>query len=557
MSEAANLLGKTVGNYRIKSLLGEGGMGAVYLAENPSIESRVAIKVLHPAHGVESTIVQRFMGEARAVNRVGHPNIVRIHDFGQQEGVGIYLIMEYLEGLTLRDELHQQGPLSPGAVINIISQSASALGEVHRQGIVHRDLKPENFMLVPDPTLPGGQRLKILDFGIAKLSEDKHSMGSSTMTGVIFGSPSYMSHEQCCDTKNVDLRTDIYSAGVIAYELLTGELPYEAESIGELVRRQLLDPPVPPSKHNPRVPERMDRAVLKALAVEPGDRYASMASFASALELTVDSVPPLALEHLPLDREPASRKADSHDTALLSDRPQVLLSEMATASPRSGENPSAAGEPAHENSTIPDGRPPAEALDRSAAAELEQAAFAGGSRTLTHRVLPAVAVGLVLLLSTWVLFGRRPAATSGGPTTVDSAHLSAAGVATSEEPDAGPGRANMAAPAPREDADSAPGKVVAPAAPPSPRKQQRRRRKPTRRQRRAKKTAPVEAHPPKGPAARRARADAGGAAQPFRSLGGPKKKGGAGAPAVTPFKSLGPMPAPAAPEPAPTPPREK
>jgi len=284
-----SLIGAALGNYRILELLGEGGMGAVYLAQNPLIESKVAIKVLHASWVTNSDMVRRFIDEARAVNRVEHPGTVRIHDFSEQEDGGLYLVMEYLEGQTLREEMRQRGVMEPKTVVEIVAQAGAVLDAVHKKGIVHRDLKPENIYRVKDDAIPSGLRVKVLDFGIAKLTEDVGGFGQKTETGLVFGSPQYMSNEQCCDTKNVDLRTDIYSLGAITYELLCNRTPFRADSLGALVKMQVEGAPLPPSTVNNSVPPQMDAVVLKALALNPDQRYQSVLDFCAALEVSADA----------------------------------------------------------------------------------------------------------------------------------------------------------------------------------------------------------------------------------------------------------------------------
>lgn len=284
-----SLIGASLGNYRILELLGEGGMGAVYLAENPLIESKVAIKVLHASWVTNSDMVRRFIDEARAVNRVGHPGTVRIHDFSEQEDGGLYLVMEYLEGQTLREEMRLRGAMDPQTAVEIVAQAGAVLDAVHKKGIVHRDLKPENIFRVKDDAIPSGLRVKVLDFGIAKLTEDAGKFGPKTETGLVFGTPHYMSNEQCCDTKNVDLRTDIYSLGAITYELLCNRTPYRADSLGALVKMQVEGAPLEPSAVNDLVSPLMSAVVLKALALNPDQRYQSVLDFCAALEASVDA----------------------------------------------------------------------------------------------------------------------------------------------------------------------------------------------------------------------------------------------------------------------------
>ncbi len=216
--DSHDLIGKTVGNYRVLRCLGKGGVGAVYLGEHPGIQSRVAIKVLLPGMVTKPDVVSRFLDEAKAANRVGHAGIVRIHDCDQKEGIGVYLVMEFLERRPLDRVLTDGYSFSPVEAAQVILQTASAIAASHAVGIVHRDLKPANLYLVPDPDMPAGVRVKVLDFGIAKLLTDQEGRESAqTSTGMIIGTPLYMSPEQCLDSKGVDARTDIYALGVIAY----------------------------------------------------------------------------------------------------------------------------------------------------------------------------------------------------------------------------------------------------------------------------------------------------------------------------------------------------
>ena len=532
MSDSDGLVGHKIGNYQITRLLGEGGMGAVYLGENPKIESKVAIKLLHPMHGMDPAILKRFIGEAKAVNRVGHPGIVRIHDFGQEDDVGTYLVMEHLEGRVLRDELKARGKLPGVEVANILSQAASTLGEVHKKAIIHRDLKPENMFLVPDVALPGGTRVKILDFGIAKLTEEGQGMGSATMTGVVFGSPNYMSHEQCCDTKNVDLRTDIYSLGVIGYELLTGKIPYKGESLGDLVRKQLMEVPPPPSLSNPDCTEALDRVVLKALSVEPDRRFATMDDLVTAIHMALDGVPPEALEeddsNVTVDIEGSGSR-----TVGLASKPKLKLSEMATVPPKPrkettrGVGAVGTAQAGEETAQVPP--PEDDVLDT-------EHSMAAVGRSPTSKLVPAAVVIVLLAGGVWGVWRfaggheqgtRGPAArtTSPGPAPL-------AGKATPT-----PSRATPpAAPAP----DS--GSQAASASPAGPSAAKRRAtavkgRHPRKGRAAVKKAAHVEAAAPEVTPAKIAKKPV---EQPFRSLGGgaPKKK--TPPDEERPFDSLGP-----------------
>jgi len=281
------LLGQKIGPYVISRHLASGGMGMIYLGEHPEIGSKVAIKVLLPRYVKSATIVQRFFDEARAVNRIGHPGIVQVMDYDELPEVGVYLIMEYLEGKTLQELGEAKGGFSPGETVEIIRQAADALQASHDAGIIHRDLKPANIFLVPDATRPGGQQVKILDFGIAKIVEHQYDSESMTKTGTVVGSPLFMSPEQCLDSKHVDHCSDIYSLGAIAYVMLTGRVPFDAPSVGKLVLMHRTIRPAAIREFTLKVPEALDLAVRKALETELEDRFQSMREFAEAMEEAV------------------------------------------------------------------------------------------------------------------------------------------------------------------------------------------------------------------------------------------------------------------------------
>ena len=290
MSDTDKLVGKTIGSYRIVKCLGKGGMGAVYFGEHPKIESKVAIKVLLPRYVSAQDIVRRFFDEARAVNRIGHPGIVRIHDCNKQDDVGVYLVMELLEGESLAERFSRLGRLSWEEVARLVQQSASALHASHNMGIIHRDLKPANIFVVEDPDMPGGERIKILDFGIAKLLEDNDPIdGHGTKTGMVIGSPMYMSPEQCIDSKSVDRRTDIYSLGAIAYRLIAGEFPYEADTLGRLILKQQKERPAPLDSLGVQVPASVTEVIHRALETDREERYPDMARFKEAMRAAVEA----------------------------------------------------------------------------------------------------------------------------------------------------------------------------------------------------------------------------------------------------------------------------
>ncbi len=269
------MLGQELGSYRVLDILGEGGMGRVYLVEHMKIGRRVALKMLHSHLAQSPEVVRRFFDEARAVNRILHEHIVEITDFVENEEGNNYFIMEHLKGAPLSDEMEaKDGSSQISRSLGIGVQVASALSAVHAANIVHRDLKPENVFL----TQRGGQKdfVKLLDFGIAKLvGDDGGGMKlQTTQAGVIMGTPDYMSPEQA-SAGAIDHRTDIYSLGVILYELCTGVLPFVADNFGDLIVMHKTKKPLKPSKvpdvpH--KIPAPLEELILKCLEKEPEKR---------------------------------------------------------------------------------------------------------------------------------------------------------------------------------------------------------------------------------------------------------------------------------------------
>jgi serine/threonine-protein kinase len=274
------MLGERVGNYVITKLLGEGGMGEVYLAEHPTIGKRVALKVLHSELATKDDVVTRFFHEAKAVNDIGHPNIVDIQDYGTLEterGPLVYLVMELLQGKTLTQILRETPQLDERRAVRITHQIADALAASHERGIIHRDLKPDNVMLVTRGR--DEDFVKLLDFGIAKV---KGTM-SKTRTGMVIGTPAYMSPEQCEGRPTIDHRTDVYALGVVLYEMLTGRVPFIGESYGELLVKHIMEAPPPPSTLRKGLTPHLEVVILRALMKQPADRFATMRELANAL----------------------------------------------------------------------------------------------------------------------------------------------------------------------------------------------------------------------------------------------------------------------------------
>ena len=207
-------VGQTIGNYRITAKLGEGGMGVVFLAEHPVIGKKVAMKAIHPELSKNSDVVSRFVTEAKAVNQIGHEHIVDISDFGTTTQGEFYFVMEYLQGAAMSDRLKQVTRMPAAQALDIGAQVADALAASHQHGIIHRDLKPENIYLVTR----GGNRdfVKVLDFGLAKLTQGDEKVSHKTRTGSVMGTPFYMAPEQCEGKASIDHRADIYSLGVLS-----------------------------------------------------------------------------------------------------------------------------------------------------------------------------------------------------------------------------------------------------------------------------------------------------------------------------------------------------
>ncbi|HKE19224.1 MAG TPA: serine/threonine-protein kinase, partial [Kofleriaceae bacterium] len=265
------------GRYRVEELIGEGGMGRVYLAEHVDIGRRVAIKILHPVYGRMPDLVERFRREARAASKIGHPHIVDVTDSGTTDDGSVYFVMEYLEGVELATVIDRDGALDVARALRITSQICRALSAAHAVGIIHRDLKPENIFL----TVREGAAdfVKVLDFGIAKSSEAEEARSKRlTHPGMAMGTPEYMSPEQAAG-RPADERCDVYAVGAILYEMLTGVPPYEGDNFMEILTKKATVDPTPPSSVRPELPPLVESLVLSAMARDPSMRPPSMEAF--------------------------------------------------------------------------------------------------------------------------------------------------------------------------------------------------------------------------------------------------------------------------------------
>src|SRR5258705_6746381 len=267
------LIGRVFDNkYRLDQRLGGGGMGNVYRATHLLIDRPVAVKVLSQRFIGDETAQHRFRREARASGRMQHPNAVMVNDFGATGDGWLYIVMELLEGLTLRDLLAREAPLDPARAVSFILQACAAVGAAHDAGLIHRDLKPANIFIEQRPNLPSV--VKVLDFGVAKFAVEEHEDDYDTLTqvGAIIGTPRYMSPEQCAGTGSLTPAADVYSLGIILYEMLTGASPFTGDTPLALALKQVSEAPRPPREIVPSIPEALERVVLHALAKNPNER---------------------------------------------------------------------------------------------------------------------------------------------------------------------------------------------------------------------------------------------------------------------------------------------
>lgn len=266
------LIGKTVGQYQIVELAGQGGMATVYKAYQPSLNRYVALKVLPEYLAHDDEFVKRFKQEATAAAALRHPNIIVIYDIGEAGNVH-YIATEFLEGQTVDAALKQSGALSLPRVVKIVNQLASALEAAHQQGLIHRDVKPSNVFI------NARDHVTLMDFGIVKAV----SSTRLTRTGLLVGTPEYMSPEQA-EGQALDGRSDLYSLGVVVYQMLTGQTPFNAPTPNAILYAHVNHPPTPLSRLNPAIPSSVETVVLRSLAKKPADRFQSVAEFADALE---------------------------------------------------------------------------------------------------------------------------------------------------------------------------------------------------------------------------------------------------------------------------------
>jgi len=429
------MIGVIVGTYRITHELGSGGMGVVYAAEHVVLRSKAAVKVLQPRHSSDKEVVTRFFNEARAATRIRHPGIVSVFDFGNHESGSAYLVMELLEGETLAQRIKRGGKMPWRTALVMLRQTAGALEAAHQAGIVHRDLKPHNLFLVRDPDLPGGERVKVLDFGIAKLASGGGTAGDDTTghtrEGALLGTPKYMSPEQCRGAARVDARADVYSLGCVMFALICGEPPFSGEGSGEVMAKQIYEPPPRPVSRVPGLDAGVEELILRCLEKDPAARPASMHELGERIDVLlgregkdVPALPGMGYSGAPV----ASQTMTATSTP-------VGLAALATPGPVA---PDAASAPGHVTT-----------LGASAAEISAGSAGKGSTLRLTGRswrTMAAVA-GLAVLGTVALVWTRGGLGGSAAP-VVTNASFDAANVGPAPAPVPVISRPDAAAPAP-------------------------------------------------------------------------------------------------------------
>jgi len=323
------MIGRQISRYRVVRKIAQGGMGAVYQAEETESGQRVAIKVLLPELSSRPDAVQRFFTEAKATGLVEHASLVRILEHGKTPDGDAYIAMEFLDGKSLRQS--QDEKYYGGSAIGLVRQMASALAATHARRIVHRDLKPENVMLIEDSAAPGGVRAKILDFGIAKLLPDGSAPtegNAATRTGTLIGTPMYMSPEQCRASAPPDEKTDVYSLGIMLYELLYGEPPFVSDSAGELFALQMFGNPPRLKERVPQITDSLDELVHRLLDKQPSSRP-SMAELGEALA----KIPSTGLKDGPLSARPSAQRTGQEPEGATSG---IIRSQLTTGTRQTG-----------------------------------------------------------------------------------------------------------------------------------------------------------------------------------------------------------------------------
>jgi serine/threonine protein kinase len=397
---------RQLGRYEVLGELGQGAMGVVYKAKDPLIDRVVAIKTINLSLAMDEKeeYEGRFYQEAKAAGRLNHPNIVTIYDVGKSGDIA-YIAMEFLEGRELRDILNEGALLPVDQVLNIVAQVAQGLAYAHEHDIVHRDVKPSNIMVIRDG------HAKITDFGIARMA----SASVRTQTGMVLGSPKYMSPEQVMG-KSIDQRSDIFSLGVMLYEMLTGQAPFNGENVNAIMYQTLNAIPAPPNMLNPDVPEMVNFIVAKALAKGVEDRYQNAKDFAADLRTCRDTLPRSG-QQVDLSKSAVSGERKLPDTIEITGRmgggdeevksaSQIRLSkafDSAVATMRLAALTATSEDVDELSRTFNMGRPSAESIEQAGRAALAAAAAVPRTARGEPRVGNFLLIIIVLLVSLGVI----------------------------------------------------------------------------------------------------------------------------------------------------------
>jgi eukaryotic-like serine/threonine-protein kinase len=424
---ADETIGATLGSYKVTAKLGQGGMGAVYLAEHPLLGRKAAVKVLLPELSSHTDSVERFFHEARTTARLRHPAMVDVFDFGTLPDGRAYLIMDFLEGECLEARIRDHGALAVPEALRIARDIALGVSVAHAEQIVHRDLKPDNIFLLPPVAGNLDERVKILDFGIAKLARKPGDTGPGmTRVGAVMGTPLYMSPEQCRGSSDVDSRADIYSLGCILFAMLAGRPPFVSESMGELMGLHQLAPPPTLDSLDITVPAAVESLVQTLLAKSPDHRPASMVAVADTMDrlmrqLTVKDIKTALTLSLP------SREAEV-PTKRGRPAPQALQSAATEADMRTERmGADSGGAPGDSGAGVGTAVSPGGTLDGRSISEAGRTTFTGHGRKPLVIGAAALAVVVAAAGGLW-LYGRSgphqaavPVSAGGNPPAVERA----------------------------------------------------------------------------------------------------------------------------------------
>jgi serine/threonine protein kinase len=425
------LIGKVFDEkYRLEERLGGGGMGTVYRATHLLIDRQVALKVLSQRFVGDETAQQRFRREARAAGRMQHPNAVTVTDFGTTSDGYLYIVMEQLEGRTLRELLAREAPLDPARAVSIMLQAAAAVAAAHEAGLIHRDLKPANIFIEQRPNLPA--TVKVLDFGVAKFAVEEQAdedFNTLTQVGAVIGTPRYMSPEQCSGGGTLTAASDVYSLGIILYEMLTGNPPFSGDTSLAVALRQVSEAPTPPHQIVSSVPEELEQIVLRALAKNPTERPANADEFRRELHNVASA---LGFEHASAVSSPTMDELRRAGTESPSGRLVIDLGRLRQVQAASGEFKLNGAFP---NDSSPSSSPVARKRD-FARVDIPLDKGDAGIMSYRARIAAVLVIGLIIVLASVAVASRWWNSSSSN--SAANQHPSAAAATPTPEPSPSP-----------------------------------------------------------------------------------------------------------------------